>query len=82
LKCQYSNEPIEKLPTEGHSLKFQRNKSTVNEQKVEILILNSIENFRPERQPNSEQNVEACSSAQLALTRDTFLKSVTSESLK
>ena len=32
-----------------------RNKCTVNEQIVEIMIHSSIENFQPEPQPNSEQ---------------------------
>lgn len=42
----------------GHSVNFSRNKSTVNEQIVEILIHSSIENFQPGLQHNSEQKAD------------------------
>jgi hypothetical protein len=35
-----------------------RNKSTVNEQIVEIFIHSSSKNFQPELQPNSEQKAD------------------------
>jgi hypothetical protein len=42
----------------GHSKNFQPNKSTVNEQIVEMMIHSSTKNFQPELQPNSEQKVD------------------------
>jgi len=42
----------------GIQLIFSRNKSTVNEQIVEIIIHRSIDNFSPELQPNSEQKAD------------------------
>ncbi|MBU0696209.1 MAG: hypothetical protein KKE39_06735 [Bacteroidetes bacterium] len=51
------------LAMAGHSMIFCPNKSTVNEQKDDIIIHSSIENFQPEPQPNSEQkadNISVC----------------------
>jgi len=49
---------VRALAQAGQSITFSQNKSTVNKQKVEIMILSSIENFQPELQPNSEQIVD------------------------
>jgi len=42
-----------------------RNKSTVNEQIVEILIHSSIDNFQPGLLPNNVQKLMKCTSALL-----------------